>query len=103
MTLVKLKEKGQVTIPAAVREQISAHKGDVFEIGMANGNIILKPRDIVSRKRATATKTKKAWIFRLGLALEKGYSNPLKKPQSLSRQNVPHGTERQTQRQTCLF
>ncbi len=67
MTLVKLKEKGQVTIPAAVREQISAHKGDVFEIGVANGNIILKPRDIVSRKRATATKTKKgvdisSWI-----------------------------------------
>lgn len=67
MTLVKLKEKGQVTIPAAVREQISAHKGDVFEIGVANGNIVLKPQDVVARKRGAAVRSKKgvdisAWI-----------------------------------------
>ena len=67
MALVKLKEKGQVTIPAVVRKQISAHTGDVFEIGVSNGNIVLKPRDVVSRKRAVATKTKKgvdisSWI-----------------------------------------
>lgn len=67
MPLVKLKEKGQVTIPAAVREQISAHKGDVFEIAVANGNIVLKPQDIVSRKRTPATRVKKgvdisSWI-----------------------------------------
>jgi AbrB family looped-hinge helix DNA binding protein len=67
MTLVKLKEKGQVTIPAAVRAQISAHKGDMFEVDVANGNIVLKPRDIVSRKRPTATKVKQgvdisSWI-----------------------------------------
>lgn len=67
MALVKLKEKGQVTIPAAVRVQISAHKGDVFEVDVANGNIVLKPRDIVSRKRAPEAKTKKgvdisSWI-----------------------------------------
>jgi AbrB family looped-hinge helix DNA binding protein len=67
MPLVKLKEKGQVTIPAAVREQISAHKGDVFEIAVANGNIVLKPQDIVSRKRNLAARSKKgvdisSWI-----------------------------------------
>jgi AbrB family looped-hinge helix DNA binding protein len=67
MPLVKLKEKGQVTIPAAVREQISAHKGDVFEIAVANGNIVLRPQDVVSRKRILAAKAKKgvdisSWI-----------------------------------------
>jgi len=67
MTLVKLKGKGQVTIPAAVRAQISAHQGDMFEIGVANGNIVLKPRDVVSRKRPSATRSRKgvdisAWI-----------------------------------------
>jgi len=51
MSLVKLKDKGQVTIPASVRAQISAHVGDVFEVGVANGNIVLKPRDVVSRNR----------------------------------------------------
>ena len=59
MTLVKLKEKGQVTIPANVREQISAHKGDVFEVAVANGNIVLKPQDVVSRKRNPVARGKK--------------------------------------------
>ncbi len=67
MTLVKLKEKGQVTIPAAVREQISAHKGDMFEVAVANGNIVLKPQDIVTRKKSTSARAKKgldiaSWI-----------------------------------------
>jgi AbrB family looped-hinge helix DNA binding protein len=50
MPLVKLKEKGQVTIPAAVRAQIAAHQGDVFEVVVAHGNIVLKPQEVVSRK-----------------------------------------------------
>jgi AbrB family looped-hinge helix DNA binding protein len=58
MSIVKLKEKGQVTIPASVREQISAHKGDVFEVAVSNGNIVLKPLDIVTRKKAPAAKHK---------------------------------------------
>jgi AbrB family looped-hinge helix DNA binding protein len=67
MTLVKLKEKGQLTIPAAVRAKISAHKGDMFEVAVANGNIVLKPQDVVSRKRNPVTKGKKgvdiaSWI-----------------------------------------
>ncbi len=59
MSLVKLKEKGQVTIPASVREQISAHKGDVFEVAVSNGNIVLKPQDVVSRKKPALGKGKK--------------------------------------------
>jgi AbrB family looped-hinge helix DNA binding protein len=49
MTLVKMKEKGQVTIPAAVRERISAHTGDVFDVVVVGGEIVLKPQDVVSR------------------------------------------------------
>jgi AbrB family looped-hinge helix DNA binding protein len=60
MTLVKLKEKGQLTIPAAVREQISANKGDVFEVAVSNGNIILKPQDVVSRKNIGTAKSRKS-------------------------------------------
>ncbi len=52
MSLTKLKEKGQVTIPAAVRSRIGAKLGDVFEVEVAGGNIVLKPRDIVARKPA---------------------------------------------------
>jgi AbrB family looped-hinge helix DNA binding protein len=47
--LVRMKEKGQVTIPAAVRERISAHKGDVFDVAVVDGNIVLKPQEVVAR------------------------------------------------------
>ncbi len=59
MPLVKLKTKGQLTIPAAVREQIAAHVGDMFEVVVANGSIILKPQDVVTRKRTIAVKSRK--------------------------------------------
>ncbi len=67
MTLARLKEKGQLTIPAALREQITAHKGDLFEVAVANGNIVLKPQDVDSRKKGISTKAKKgvdiaSWI-----------------------------------------
>ena len=60
MSRVKLKEKGQVTIPASVREQISAHTGDMFEVAVANGSIVLKPLDVVARKKASTPKHKGA-------------------------------------------
>jgi AbrB family looped-hinge helix DNA binding protein len=50
MSLVKLKDKGQVTIPAAVRAQVAAQKGDVFEVTVQSGNIVLKPQEVISRK-----------------------------------------------------
>lgn len=49
MPLVKMKEKGQVTIPAAVREQIAAQTGDVFEVVVKDGAIVLMPREVISR------------------------------------------------------
>lgn len=60
MSLVRLKEKGQVTIPAAVREAISAVQGDVFEVTVINGNVVLKPLEVVSRARSRETLAKKA-------------------------------------------
>ena len=50
MPLAKLKEKGQVTIPASVREQIHATLGDVFDVAVEGGNIVLKPQEVVARK-----------------------------------------------------
>ena len=49
MPLVTMKDKGQVTIPAAIRDEIDAHQGDVFEVVVSEGCIILKPQDVVSR------------------------------------------------------
>ena len=49
MSLVKLKEKGQVTIPVQLRQQLSARPGDLFEVTIADGNIVLKPQDVTLR------------------------------------------------------
>jgi AbrB family looped-hinge helix DNA binding protein len=67
MSFVKLKEKGQVTIPASVREQLSAHTGDIFEVAVSEGNIVLKPKEVVARKDKPQKTTKKgidisSWI-----------------------------------------
>ena len=45
--LVRIKEKFQVTIPVALREQLSLHTGDYLEASIAANEIILKPRRLV--------------------------------------------------------
>jgi AbrB family looped-hinge helix DNA binding protein len=60
MSLTKLKEKGQVTIPAAVRAKMNAKLGDVFEVEVAGGNIVLKPREVVARESGRAAPASRA-------------------------------------------
>lgn len=45
MTLVRMKEDGQIGLPADVLNQIHARNGDLFEVVVADGNIVLKPRE----------------------------------------------------------
>ena len=40
---VATREKGRVTLPAEVREAMALHEGDVFEVGLENGAIVLRP------------------------------------------------------------
>ena len=54
MSLVRLKDKGQLTIPADIRLAVAAQVGDLFEVEVANGNIILRPQEIVARNAASA-------------------------------------------------
>ncbi len=61
MALVKMKEKGQVTIPASVRKEIAAQRGDMLEVTVRDGAIILTPQDVVSRKAAKSVDIT-AWI-----------------------------------------
>ena len=46
---VRMKDKGQVTIPATVREQIHAVTGDIFEARIEGGNIVLRPQIVAAR------------------------------------------------------
>jgi AbrB family looped-hinge helix DNA binding protein len=42
--LIRVKERFQVTIPAAVRKQIKITEGDYMEVRFINGEIRIKPR-----------------------------------------------------------
>ena len=50
MNYIKLKEKGQITIPARVRAQVHALTGDMFEVVVENGNIVLRAQVVTARK-----------------------------------------------------
>ncbi|QLH38095.1 MAG: AbrB/MazE/SpoVT family DNA-binding domain-containing protein [Defluviicoccus sp.] len=49
MTLVTVKDKFQVTIPAKLRDQVTLHVGDILEASIEGGAIVLRPRAVVDR------------------------------------------------------
>ncbi len=49
MSIVKVKTKGQVTIPTALRERVGLNVGDFLEAKIEQGNIVLKPQSLVDR------------------------------------------------------
>ncbi len=49
MSLVTVKPKFQVTIPAKLRERIELHEGDLMEATVVEGGIFLRPKEVVDR------------------------------------------------------
>jgi AbrB family looped-hinge helix DNA binding protein len=49
MSIVKVKTKGQVTIPTTLRRQAGLSIGDFLEAKIEGGNIVLKPQSLVDR------------------------------------------------------
>ena len=54
---VRMKDKGQVTIPALLREQLHTVAGDLFEASVVEGNIVLRPQ-IISLRSAQKSRVK---------------------------------------------
>ena len=57
---VAIREKGRLTLPASVRDAMALHEGDILEVELENGTIVLKPdlsvsvddvRGIIGRSR----------------------------------------------------
>jgi AbrB family looped-hinge helix DNA binding protein len=42
--LTKLSTKGQVVVPDSVRRRLGLHPGDILEVGVENGSIVLTPQ-----------------------------------------------------------
>jgi AbrB family looped-hinge helix DNA binding protein len=50
MSLVKVKTKGQVTIPTALRRRAGLNVGDLLEAKVERGKITLTPQSLVDRR-----------------------------------------------------
>jgi AbrB family looped-hinge helix DNA binding protein len=67
MSLVKLKGKGQMTLPIEIREQLSLDEGDLLEANIEKGKIVLIPKTVLDRStafktlNAIASKAEKRW------------------------------------------
>jgi AbrB family looped-hinge helix DNA binding protein len=43
MVLVRLKQRGQITLPKAVRERLNLREGDLLRVSVEDGRMILEP------------------------------------------------------------
>ena len=49
MSLVRVKTKGQVTIPTRLRERAGLNVGDILEVKLERGKITLTPQTLLER------------------------------------------------------
>lgn len=49
MSLLRVKSKGQVTIPSDLREQLELEQGDYLEAEVRDGRIVLTPKVVLDR------------------------------------------------------
>jgi AbrB family looped-hinge helix DNA binding protein len=49
MPLAKVKQKGQVTIPAGIRDELGLHEGDYVEVSREGSRIVLTPQEVAPR------------------------------------------------------
>lgn len=50
MSLVKIKHKGQMTIPVEIRDRLQLHQGDLLEATTDGRSVILTPKALVDRE-----------------------------------------------------
>ncbi|KWT74626.1 AbrB/MazE/SpoVT family DNA-binding domain-containing protein [Candidatus Magnetominusculus xianensis] len=55
MSLVKVKNKFQVTIPAEIREAANIKEGDILEVVFQDKTIVFKPKVVLDRESAEAS------------------------------------------------
>jgi AbrB family looped-hinge helix DNA binding protein len=52
MALIKLRVRGQITLPREIREALKLREGDDLEIEVVEGGVLLKPSDTTARDAA---------------------------------------------------
>jgi AbrB family looped-hinge helix DNA binding protein len=54
MTIIKIRERAQITLPAEVRRALKVGEGDYLEAKVVEGGLMLKPVALVDREAARA-------------------------------------------------
>jgi AbrB family looped-hinge helix DNA binding protein len=52
MTLMRIRNAAQLTLPADVRKALNVKEGDYLEASVVSGGVLLKPVSVVERDRA---------------------------------------------------
>lgn len=48
LKLIRVQEKGQVTLPAALRRKLGIKKGDLVSVEETNGKLLITPQEIIA-------------------------------------------------------
>jgi bifunctional DNA-binding transcriptional regulator/antitoxin component of YhaV-PrlF toxin-antitoxin module len=59
LEFVRLKEKGQFTLPASIREKILAQTGDLFLFTVEGNRVVMEPQEVSTRTQSAASSRKK--------------------------------------------
>ena len=51
-TLVKVTRNGQITIPAAIRQELEIQEGDHVEVSVVDDTVVLTPKQLVDKSEA---------------------------------------------------
>ena len=54
MTLVRLRQRAQITLPQEVRDALKVKQGDYLEAELVEGGVLLRPMAVVDREAARA-------------------------------------------------
>jgi AbrB family looped-hinge helix DNA binding protein len=54
MTIIKIRERAQITLPAEMRRALKVETGDYLEAEVVEGGLMLKPVAVVAREAARA-------------------------------------------------
>lgn len=52
MSIIKMKTKGQVTLPSKIRERVGLRTGDFLEAKVESGKITLTPKSLIDKSLA---------------------------------------------------
>lgn len=52
MALMKVRPKGQITLPDAVRRAARLSEGDYLEVSVEGGNIVMRPKKLIDADQA---------------------------------------------------